>query len=61
MKKTGEVLGHPLWMMPVMILAMLAFIEGIHTVAHWQMETDVHGHCTSNKEYLEKLEYEDDY
>jgi len=57
----GEVVGHPLWMLPVMLLSILVMIEGIHTTAHWYMEMDVHGYCTQNKEYLEKKEYGDDW
>ncbi len=60
MKKTGEVLGHPLWMMPVMLIGMFDFIEGLHTAAHWHQEIDVHGVCRQNKEYIEMKEQEDD-
>ena len=58
--KTDEVLGHPLWMLPVMLLAMLVLIEGLHTSAHLHQEMDVHGICRQNKEYIESLE-DDDY
>ncbi len=57
----GEVVGHPLWMLPVMLLSILVMIEGIHTTAHWYMEMDVHGYCLQNKEHLERKEYEDDW
>ena len=52
--KTGEILGHPLWMMPVMLIGIFAFIEGLHTTAHWHMEMDVHGYCMQNQGYLER-------
>jgi len=58
--KTDEVLGHPLWMLPVMLLAMLVLIEGLHTSAHLHQKLDVHGICRQNKEYIESLE-EDSY
>ena len=58
--KTDEVLGHPLWMLPVMLLAMLVLIEGLHTSAHLHQELDVHGICRQNKEYIESVE-EDSY
>ena len=61
MKKAGEIIGHPLWMMPVMLLGMLAFIEGIHTTAHWHQEVDVHGTCRQNKEFIQSLEEDEDY
>ena len=56
MKKetVAEVVGHPLWMLPVFMLVILGGIQGIHTVAHWHMEIDVHGYCMQNKEYLER-------
>ena len=60
MKKTDEVLGHPLWMLPVMLLSVLLMIEGLHTSAHLHQEIDVHGICRQNKEFIESLD-EDDY
>tara|TARA_B000000609_G_C23996492_1_gene252562 strand:+ start:87 stop:266 length:180 start_codon:yes stop_codon:yes gene_type:complete len=57
--KTDEVLGHPLWMLPVMLLAILVMIEGLHTSAHLHQEMDVHGICRQNKEYIESIEEED--
>ena len=61
MKTTGEILGHPLWMMPVLLLTMLAFIEGLHTTAHWHQEIDVHGTCRQNQEYIEMKEESEDW
>tara|TARA_B100000131_G_scaffold207824_1_gene199935 strand:- start:2984 stop:3169 length:186 start_codon:yes stop_codon:yes gene_type:complete len=58
--KTDEVIGHPLWMMPVMLLAILVMIEGLHTSAHLHQEIDVHGVCKQNKEYIEMKEQEED-
>ena len=58
--KTDEVIGHPLWMMPVMLLSILLLIEGLHTSAHLHQEIDVHGICRQNKEYIEMKEQEED-
>ena len=58
--KTDEVIGHPLWMMPVMLLSILVMIEGLHTSAHLHQEIDVHGVCRQNKEYIEMKEQEED-
>ena len=58
--KTDEVIGHPLWMMPVMLLSILLLIEGLHTSAHLHQEIDVHGICRQNKEYKEMREQEED-
>ncbi len=54
----GEVVGHPLWMFPMMLLCMFVFIEGLHTTAHLHKEIDVHGICRQNKEYIEMIENE---
>ena len=56
----GEVVGHPLWMLPVMILSLLAMIEGLHTTAHWHMNMDVHGYCMRNKEHIERMNEDSD-
>ena len=57
----GEVVGHPLWMMPVMEGSILLMIEALHTMAHLRMNMDVHGYCLLNKEHIERVEYGDDY
>ena len=56
----GEVICNPLWFTPVMLLAVVLMIEGLHTGAHLHQEMDVHGICRQNKEYIESLE-EDSY
>ena len=63
MKKetAGEVLGHPLWMLPVMLGCLFVMIEGLHTTAHLRGEIDVHGLCRNNKEYIEMREEEEDW
>jgi len=62
MKKTSEILGHPLWMMPVMILALVAMIEGMHTAAHLHMKIDADAYCKNNAEWVESnTGYDDDY
>jgi len=53
MKSTGDVMGHPLWMLPVMILGMLAMIEGIHTTAHLHMQIDADAYCRNNAEWVD--------
>ena len=58
MKKAGDIIGHPLWMLPMMILLLVALIEGLHTMAHLHGEMDVHGLCKRNKEYIEMKENE---
>ena len=61
-RTTGEVVGHPLWMLPVMLVCIFVMIEGLHTTAHLRGEIDVHGICINNKEYIEMQEQgEDDW
>jgi len=60
MKKetAGEVIGHPLWLLPVLLIGILALIEGLHTSAHLHQNMDVHGVCLRNKEYIESKDNE---
>tara|TARA_B100000287_G_scaffold331586_1_gene316475 strand:+ start:252 stop:446 length:195 start_codon:yes stop_codon:yes gene_type:complete len=55
----GEVVGHPLWVLPVFMLSFFIFIEALHTSAHLHGEIDVHGICRNNKEYIEMKEQEE--
>ena len=57
----GEVVGHPLWMLPMMLICIFVMIEGLHTTAHIRGEIDVHGLCRNNKEYIEMKEEEEDW
>ena len=57
----GEVVGHPLWMLPMMLICIFVMIEGLHTTAHLRGEIDVHGLCRNNKEYIEMREEEEDW
>ena len=43
MKKetAGEVIGHPLWMLPMMLILFLVLIETLHTMAHLHQKIDV--------------------
>ena len=58
MKKAGEFIGNPLWFTPVMLLLLVALIEGLHTMAHLHGEMDVHGLCKRNKAYIEMKDNE---
>jgi hypothetical protein len=35
----------PLWFTPVFLLFIIAFVEGMHGMAHLHQKLDVHGHC----------------
>ena len=56
----GEVVGHPLWRLPMMRVCSFVMIEGLHTTAHLRGEIDVHGLCRNNKEYIEMKEQDED-
>lgn len=60
-RTTGEVAGHPLWMLPMMLLILFGGIEAIHTMAHLHGEIDVHGLCKQNKEFIESQNQDDDW
>jgi len=60
-RTTGEVVGHPLWMLPMMLLIFLGGIEALHTMAHLHQEIDVHGVCKQNKEFIESQNQDDDW
>ena len=51
----GEVVGHPLWMIPTFMACIFVMIEGLHTTAHLRGQIDVHGLCRNNVEYLERM------
>ena len=50
----GEVVTHPLWMLPMFVGCIFLMIESVHTLGHLRMEMDVHGYCMQNKEHLER-------
>ena len=49
-----EVFGHPLWMIPMMMIGMFFFIELLHTKYHVYAEQDAHGFC-GQKEWVKDL------
>ena len=50
-----EVFGHPLWMLPVMMIGMFLFIETLHTSYHNNDMGDAHGYC-GQKEFVKDLQ-----
>ena len=61
MKKAGEVMMHPLWAGPVLLIGMMVVIETLHTLTHWRMEIDANAYCKNNAEGVESQQYDDDY
>ena len=60
MKKAGDVMMHPLWAGPVLLIGMMVLIQTLHTLTHWRMEIDADAYCRNNAEWVEK-NTSDDY
>ena len=54
MKKAGDVMMHPLWAGPVLLIGMMVMIQTLHTLTHWRMEIDADAYCRNNAEWVEK-------
>ena len=61
MKKAGDVMMHPLWAGPVLLIGMMVLIQTLHTLTHWRMEIDADAYCRNNAEWVESQTTEDDY
>ena len=61
MKKAGDVMMHPLWAGPVLLIGMMVMIQTLHTLTHWRMEIDADAYCRNNAEWVESQTTEDDY
>ena len=61
MKKAGDVMKHPLWAGPVLLIGMMCVIQTMHTVTHWHMEIDADAYCRNNAEWVESQTNDDDY
>ena len=59
--KTDDVVMHPLWIGPVLILGMMVMIQALHTLTHWRMEIDADAYCRNNAEWVESQTNDDDY
>ena len=57
-KEFCEVFGHPLWMLPMMLIGLFLMIEVMHTSYHMDGEKDAHGFC-SRQEWVKELMDED--
>ena len=60
MKKTEDVVMHPLWGIPVMLMFMVVLIQTLHTLTHWRMQIDADAYCRNNAEWIES-NINDDY
>jgi len=61
MKKAGDVMMHPLWAGPVLLIGMMVMIQTLHTLTHWRMEIDADAYCRNNAEWVESQTSDDDW
>jgi len=54
MKKTEDIVMHPLWCGPVMLMFMVVMIQTLHTLTHWHMEIDADAWCKNNAEFIQR-------
>ena len=59
MKKAGDVMMHPLWAGPVLLIGMMCVIQTLHTLTHWRMEVDADAYCRNNAEWVERNSSDD--
>ena len=59
-KEFCEVFGHPLWMMPMMLIGMFFMIEVLHLNYHADGERDAHGFCGQQECVKELIEYKEE-
>ena len=56
MKETEDIVMHPLWIGPVMLMFVAVLIQTLHTVTHSRMEIDADAYCRYNAEWVESNE-----
>ena len=60
--KAEDIMLHPLWFGPVVLLLVAVLIQTLHTLTHWQMQIDADAWCRNNAEWVESnTGYNDDY
>ena len=64
MKKPEEIqdiVMHPLWIGPMMLMFTFVLIQTLHTLTHWRMEIDADAYCKNNAEWVNSNANDDDY
>ena len=54
-KEFCEVFGHPLWMLPMMMIGIFFMIEVLHFREHTNMDSNAHGFC-GQQEWVKDLQ-----
>ena len=59
--KAEDIMMHPLWAGPVLLIGMMVIIQTLHTLTHWRMQIDADAQCRNNAEWVESnTGYNDD-
>ena len=59
--KAEDIMMHPLWAGPVLLIGMMVIIQTLHTLTHWRMQIDADAYCRNNAEWVESnIGYNDD-
>ena len=59
--KAEDIMLHPLWFGPVLLLFCAVLIQTLHTLTHWRMQIDADAYCRNNAEWVESnTGYNDD-
>ena len=59
--KAEDIMMHPLWAGPVLLIGMMVIIQTLHTLTHWHMQIDVDAWGRNNAEWVESnTGYNDD-
>ena len=59
--KAEDIMLHPVWAGPVLLIGMMVIIQTLHTLTHWHMQIDVDAWCRNNAEWVESnTGYNDD-
>ena len=61
MKKTEDILMHPLWFGTVLLMFIVVLIQTLHTLTHWRMQIDADAYCRNNAEWVDSNENTDDW
>ena len=63
MKKTEDLLMHPLWFGPMLLMFSAVLIQTLHNLTHWRMEIDADSYFRNNAEWVEQNTggYDKDY
>ena len=59
--KVGDIMMHPLWAGPVLLIGMMVIIQTLHTLTHWRMQIDADAYCRNNAEWIEMNKKEEDW